>query len=81
MMLQLINTEKIFEGPGNSSLETYVFEISIILIIAFLFGYFFSALIKKSQRKSLERLKKENEELKKKIAVLEKAELKATQND
>lgn len=81
MMLQLINTEKIFEGPGNSSLETYVFEISIILIIAFFFGYFFSALIKKSQRKSLERLKKENEELKKKIAVLEKAELKATQND
>ena len=41
-----MNTEKIFEGPGQSSMEIYIIEIVIILLIAFLFGYFFCALIK-----------------------------------
>ena len=45
-----MNTEKIFEGPGQSSMETYVIEIVIILIIAFMLGYFFCVLIKKSQK-------------------------------
>ena len=31
-------------------METYVIEITIILLIAFLLGYFFCALIKKSQK-------------------------------
>jgi hypothetical protein len=45
-----MNTEKIFEGPGQSSMETYIIEIVIMLLIAFLFGYFFCALIKDSQK-------------------------------
>jgi hypothetical protein len=64
-----MNTEKIFEGPGQSSMETYVIEITIILLIAFLLGYFFCALIKKFQKNRIKQLKKENQELKNKLSL------------
>jgi len=64
-----MNTEKIFEGPGQSSMETYVIEITIILLIAFLLGYFFCFLIKKSQKNRIKQLKKENQELKNKLSL------------
>ena len=64
-----MNTEKIFEGPGQSSMDTYVIEIVIILLIAFLLGYFFCALIKKSQKNRIKQLKKENQELKNKLSL------------
>jgi septation ring formation regulator EzrA len=64
-----MNTEKIFEGPGQSSMETYVIEIVIILIIAFMLGYFFCVLIKKSQKNRIKQLKKENQELKNKLSL------------
>ena len=64
-----MNTEKIFEGPGQSSMETYVIEIVIILLIAFLLGYFFCSLIKKSQKNRIKHLKKENQELKNKLSL------------
>ena len=64
-----MNTEKIFEGPGQSSMETYVIEIIVILVIAFLFGYVFCALIKKSQKKSIKKLESENRELKKRLSI------------
>ena len=64
-----MNTEKIFEGPGQSSMETYVIEIVIILLIAFLLGYFFCALIKKSQKNRIKQLKKENQELKNELSI------------
>ena len=64
-----MNTEKIFEGPGQSSMDTYVIEIVIILLIAFLLGYFFCALIKKSQKNRIKQLKKENQELKNELSV------------
>jgi len=64
-----MNTEKIFEGPGQSSMETYVIEIVIILLIAFLLGYFFCSLIKKSQKNRIKQLKKENQELKNKLSL------------
>ena len=64
-----MNTEKIFEVPGQSSMETYVIEITIILLIAFLLGYFFCALIKKSQKNRIKQLKKENQELKNELSI------------
>ncbi len=64
-----MNTEKIFEGPGQSSMEIYIIEIVIILLIAFLFGYFFCALIKDSQKKLVKKLEIENQELKNKLFV------------
>ena len=64
-----MNTEKIFEGPGQSSMETYVIEITIILLIAFLLGYFFCALIRKSQKNRIKQLKKENQELKNELSI------------
>tara|TARA_B100001059_G_scaffold60449_2_gene56197 strand:- start:4354 stop:4575 length:222 start_codon:yes stop_codon:yes gene_type:complete len=64
-----MNTEKIFEGPGQSSMETYIIEIVIMLLIAFLFGYFFCALIKDSQKKLVKKLEIENQELKNKLFV------------
>ena len=64
-----MNTEKIFEGPGQSSMETYVIEIVIILLIAFLLGYFFCSLIKKSQKNRIKQLKKENQELKNELSI------------
>ena len=64
-----MNTEKIFEGPGQSSMETYIIEIIIMLVIAFLFGYFFCALIKDSQKKLVKKLEIENQELKNKLFV------------
>ncbi|MDG1724245.1 MAG: hypothetical protein P8I11_00975 [Bacteroidia bacterium] len=64
-----MNTEKIFEGPGQSSMEIYIIEIVIILLIAFLFGYFFCALIKDSQKKLVKKLEIENQELKNKLSV------------
>jgi Tfp pilus assembly protein PilO len=64
-----MNTEKIFEGPGQSSMDTYVIEIVIILLIAFLLGYFFCALIKKSQKNRIKQLKKENQELKNELSI------------
>ena len=64
-----MNTEKIFEGPGQSSMDTYVIEIVIILLIAFLLGYFFCSLIKKSQKNRIKQLKKENQELKNELSI------------
>ena len=34
-----MNTEKFFEGPGSSDMVTYIWEIALILGIAFLLGY------------------------------------------
>ncbi len=34
-----MNTEKFFEGPGSSDMVTYVWEIALILGVAFLLGY------------------------------------------
>jgi hypothetical protein len=71
-----MNTEKIFEGPGQSSMDTYVIEIVIILLIAFLLGYFFCALIKKSQKNRIKQLKKENQELKNELSIIKETKLK-----
>jgi uncharacterized protein YacL len=71
-----MNTEKIFEGPGQSSMETYIIEIIIMLVIAFLFGYFFCVLVKKSQKKLVKKLEIENQELKNKLSVDTQKEIK-----
>jgi septation ring formation regulator EzrA len=71
-----MNTEKIFEGPGQSSMETYVIEIVIIMVISFLLGYFFCALIRKSQMKRIQRLKKENQALKNELSLNKEVEVK-----
>ena len=70
MILNQIQTEKIFEGPGQSNLSTYVLEISIILIITFIFGYLFSRLLISSHKREMEDLRRENEVLTEKIRLL-----------
>lgn len=75
-----MNTEKIFEGPGQSSMETYVIEIIIMLVIAFLFGYIFCALIRKSQRNTIKKLKSENQELKKRLSLETENEIEGKKN-
>ena len=34
-----MNTERFFEGPGSSNMTTYIWEIAIILLVAFILGY------------------------------------------
>jgi hypothetical protein len=70
MILNQLQTEKIFEGPGQSHLSTYVLEISIILIITFIFGYLFSRLLISSHKREMEDLRRENEVLTEKIRLL-----------
>jgi predicted flap endonuclease-1-like 5' DNA nuclease len=52
-----MNTERFFEGPGSSSMTTYVWEISVILLGAFILGYLLRYLL--------------NSKLTSKIALLE----------
>ena len=40
-----MNTERFFEGPGASNMSTYVAEIAIILLGAFILGYLLRSLL------------------------------------
>jgi predicted flap endonuclease-1-like 5' DNA nuclease len=61
-----MNTERFFEGPGASSGPTYVLEITIILLGAFVLGYLLRSLLNGSLKSKLFDLESENSVLRSK---------------
>ena len=61
-----MNTERFFEGPGSSSGPTYVLEITIILLGAFVLGYLLRSLLNGSLKSKLFDLESENSVLRSK---------------
>jgi len=61
-----MNTEKFFEGPGASNMSTYVAEIAIILLGAFVLGYLLRSLLSGSLKSKLSDLESENSVLRSK---------------
>ena len=59
-------TEKIFESPGSSEMITYVWQIAVMLIGAFIFGYWLRALLNTKCKSRIEALEMENSLLKSK---------------
>ncbi len=58
-----MNTEQFFEGPGSSSMTTYVWEIAFILLGAFVLGYLLRLMLNS-------KLKNRNAELEHDLAFL-----------
>lgn len=55
-----MNTERFFEGPGASTMSTYVLEIAIILLGAFILGYLLRSLLNGPLKTKLTDLESEN---------------------
>ena len=55
-----MNTERFFEGPGASNMSTYVAEIAIILLGAFILGYLLRSLLNGALKSKLSDLESEN---------------------
>lgn len=58
-----MNTEKFFEGPGNSDMLTYVWELAFILCIAFILGYLLRLVLNEGVKKRILTLESENARL------------------
>jgi len=61
-----MNTERFFEGPGASNMSTYVLEITIILLGAFVLGYLLRSILNGSLKSKLSDLESENSVLRSK---------------
>lgn len=59
-----MNTEKFFEGPGASTMQTYVGEIALILLGAFILGYLLRLMLNSRYKMRIENLENEIEQLK-----------------
>jgi predicted flap endonuclease-1-like 5' DNA nuclease len=59
-----MNTEKFFEGPGASTATTYVWEIALILLGAFILGYLLRYLLNGNYKTRIAELEGEITELK-----------------
>ncbi len=59
-----MNTEQFYEGPGASPLTTYVVEIAIILLVAFILGYLLRLLLNDGLKDKISELEHENSMLK-----------------
>ncbi|PCJ66948.1 MAG: hypothetical protein COA58_05710 [Bacteroidetes bacterium] len=59
-----MNTENFFEGPGASSMSTYVWEVAFILLGAFILGYLLRYLLNGGLKSKIEELEHENSTLK-----------------
>lgn len=56
-------TEKIFESPGASSMSTYIWQISAILLVAFILGYVLRLLLNSTLKSRIDELEIENQML------------------
>lgn len=54
-----MNTERFFEGPGSSNMTTYIWEITIILLVAFVLGYLLRYLLNDSFKSRIANLESE----------------------
>ena len=59
-----MNTEQFYEGPGASPLTTYVLEIAVILLVAFILGYLLRLLLNDGVKDKISELEHENSMLK-----------------
>ena len=66
-----MNTEKFFEGPGASSMSTYVWEVALILLGAFILGYLLRYLLNSKFKSQIEDLEHENSILRSKSQPVE----------
>jgi predicted flap endonuclease-1-like 5' DNA nuclease len=66
-----MNTERFFEGPGGSNMSTYVWEIALILLGAFILGYLLRYLLNSKFKSQIEDLQHENSILKSKSSPAE----------
>ncbi|MDA8886374.1 hypothetical protein OAD66_05120 [Bacteroidia bacterium] len=66
-----MNTERFFEGPGASSMATYVWEIAIILLGAFILGYLLRFLLNGNYKSTIADLEHENSVLKSQSTVVD----------
>ena len=51
-----MNTEQFFEGPGSSSMATYIWEIAFILLGAFVLGYLLRLMLNGKFKKRIQEL-------------------------
>lgn len=58
-----MNTEKFFESPGNSDMATYVWELALILAVAFILGYLLRVVLNEGVKKRIVLLEEENAKL------------------
>lgn len=69
-------TEKFFEGPGASTMTTYVWEIAVILLGAFILGYLLRLMLNSKYKTRIEDLELQLENLKaKKVEPAEPASM------
>ncbi len=54
-----MNTEQIFEGPGNAAMGTYILEIALILLGAFILGYLLRLMLNSKLKLKVESLESE----------------------
>ena len=54
-----MNTERFFEGPGSSNMTTYIWEIAILLLVAFVLGYLLRYLLNDSFKSRIANLESE----------------------
>ena len=54
-----MNTERFFEGTGSSNMTTYIWEIAIILLVAFVLGYLLRYLLNDSFKSRIANLESE----------------------
>jgi predicted flap endonuclease-1-like 5' DNA nuclease len=54
-----MNTERFFEGPGSSNMTTYIWEIAIVLLVAFVLGYLLRYLLNDSFKSRIANLESE----------------------
>jgi predicted flap endonuclease-1-like 5' DNA nuclease len=60
-------TERIFESPGTSNMSTYIWQIALILLVAFLLGYVFRLLLNSKLKARVSELEIENQLLTSKL--------------
>ena len=58
-----MNTERFFEGPGSSNMTTYIWEITIILLVAFILGYLLRYMLNDSFKSRIATLESELDRL------------------
>jgi predicted flap endonuclease-1-like 5' DNA nuclease len=58
-----MNTERFFEGPGNSTMSTYIWEIALILLVAFILGYLLRYMLNDSFKSRIATLESELDRL------------------
>ncbi len=58
-----MNTERVIEGPGSLDTATYIWQVALILSVAFILGYLLRYLLNDSLKRRIVQLEEENSNL------------------